>query len=492
MLTHLPVLVVLAPLLAAPVAALMRGSFAPWALATLVSWFSLVCSLLLMAQVGETGVITYSMGGWEAPWGIEYRIDFANALVLVLITGLASIVLPYARLSVRHEIGDERSPMFYSAMLLLVLGLCGMTATGDAFNIFVFLEISSLATYTLLAMGKDRRALTSSFSYLVMGTIGGTFYLIGVGFLYVMTGTLNIADLAERLPALSESATVRTGFAFIVTGICLKLALFPLHLWLPNAYTYAPSSVTALLGATATKVAVYILIRMIFSVFGVEFSFVTIPLSDVLVPLAIVGLLSASSVSIMQPNIKRMLAYSSVAQISYIVLGIGMGTAMGLTAALLHLFNHGVMKAALFMALGAVSYQMGGTDLKHMNGLAKTMPLTFWAFVIGGLSLIGVPLTVGFVSKWHLVLAAMELGWWPVVVVILIGSILAVIYIGRVVEAGFFKEPEDSTRREAPLGLLIPLWILVIANIWLGIDTRLTVDIAEAAAAQLMAGGIVQ
>ncbi len=491
MLMHLPVLVVLAPLLGAPVVALLRGTMWPWLLSTLISWFALFCSVMLLMQVQEQDVIIYTMGGWEAPWGIEYRIDFANALLLVLITGLASVVLPYARLSVEQEIGKERAPMFYAALLLLTLGLCGIAATGDAFNVFVFLEISSLATYTLIAMGRDRRALTASFSYLIMGTIGATFYLIGIGFLYVMTGTLNMIDLAERLPAINESSTVRTAFAFIVTGICLKLALFPLHLWLPNAYTYSPSAVTALLGATATKVAVYVLMRFVFTIFGVDFSFGMEPLAEVLIPLAVIGLISASTVSISQPNIKRMLAYSSVAQIGYIVLGLAMGTAMGLTASLLHVFNHGLMKGALFMVLGAVAYRMGGTDIQNMKGLAKTMPLTFWAFVFGGLSLIGVPLTVGFVSKWHLILAAIELGWWPIVVVILIGSMLAVVYVGRVVEAGFFGEPDDSTRREAPAGLLIPIWVLIFANIYFGIDTRLTVDIAEAAAAQLMAGGII-
>ena len=230
--------------------------------------------------------------------------------------------------------------------------------------------------------------------------------------------------------------------------------------------------------------------RFVFTIFGVDFSFGMEPLAEVLIPLSVIGILSASTVSVTQPNIKRMLAYSSVAQIGYIVLGLAMGTAMGLTAALLHMFNHGLMKGALFMAMGAVAYRMGGTEISDMKGLAKTMPLTFWAFVLGGLSLIGVPLTVGFVSKWHLILAALELGWWPIVIVILAGSMLAVLYVGRVIEAGFFGQPADTTRREAPMGMLVPLWILVIANIWFGIDTRLTVDIAEAAAAQLMAGGV--
>ena len=489
MLAHLPVLIVVAPLLAAPFAALMRGNLWPWLLATLTCWFTLVCSLLLLNQVIEVGVVSYAMGGWDAPWGIEYRIDFTNAMLLVLITGLASVVLPYSRLSVEHEIGSERAPLFYAVIMLLTLGLLGISSTGDAFNVFVFLEISSLSTYALIAMGKDRRALTASFQYLIMGTIGATFYLIGVGFLYVMTGTLNMVDLAERLPAISESSTVRTAFALIVTGICLKLSLFPLHLWLPNAYTYSPSAVTSLLGATATKVAVYVLIRFVFTIFGESFSFGQEPLAEVLIPLAIIGLLSASTVSIGQMDVKRMLAYSSVAQISYIVLGIAMGTALGLTAALIHLFNHALIKGALFMTLGAVAYRMGSTNIADMQGLAKTMPLTFWAFVLGGLSLIGVPATVGFVSKWYLMLAAFELGWWPVVVVILLGSILAMIYIGRVIEAGLFGEAADPTNREAPLGLLIPIWVLIVAYIYFGLDTRLTVGIAEQAVLQLMGGG---
>jgi len=489
---QLPVLIVLLPLLAAPIMVLMRGAHWPWLLATLVSWGTFLCAILLLIQVVNEGTVSYAMGGWEPPWGIEYRIDFVNALLLLLLTGIASVVMPYARQSVESEVGPEKAPMFYATLMMLAIGLCGITASGDAFNIFVFLEISSLATYALIAMGRDRRALTASFSYLIMGTIGATFYLIGVGFLYVMTGTLNLADLAERLPEIQDSATVRTAFAFIVTGVALKLALFPLHLWLPNAYTYAPSAVTALLGATATKVAVYVMVRFIYSVFGAEFSFGELPLTEVMLPLAVVGLLSASSVSIAQPNIKRMLAYSSVAQIGYIVLGFSMATAAGLTASLLHVFNHAVIKAALFMALGAVAFRIGGTTLDDMRGLRHTMPWTFWAFILGGLSLIGVPLTVGFVSKWHLILAAAELGWWPIIIVILAGSMLALVYIGRVVEAGWFGEPKVSGRNEAPLGMLIPLWILIFANFYLGIDTRLTVGIAEMAVDQLMNGGLSQ
>jgi len=476
-------------MLGAAVAALLPPGRLPWLWATAISWFMLYAAVVLAAQAMDLGVLSYWMGGWEPPFGIEYRLDPANALLALLIALLAAVVLPYAGRSLAAEVPQEKSPYLYAALLLFLAGQMGIAVTGDAFNVFVFLEISSLATYALIGMGRNRRALTASFSYLIMGTVGATFFLIGVGLLYAMTGTLNMADLAARIPEVAESRTVHTAFAFIVIGICLKLALFPLHLWLPNAYTYAPSAVTALMAATATKVAIYVLVRFIYTVFGPAFSFGDMPLAYLLVPLAVVGLLSTSVVAIGQDKIKRMLAYSSVAQIGYMVLGIGMATTAGLTAALLHVFNHALMKGALFMALGCIALRFGTSQLAVFRGLGRRMPWTMAAFVAGGLSLIGVPLTVGFISKWYLVLAAIELGWWPIVAVIIIGSLLAIIYIWRVVEVAYLQAPDDDTRCEAPLSLLLPTWALVLANFWFGIDTRVTVGMAERAAALLTGAG---
>ena len=220
-------------------------------------------------------------------------------------------------------------------------------------------------------MGSDRRALTSAFSYLIMGSVGATFIVIGIGLLYAMTGTLNIADLAARVPAVSGSRTIPVAFAFLTVGVSLKLALFPLHLWLPNAYTYAPSTVSAVVASTATKVAVYMLLRFFFTIFGVAFAFEVMNLDAVLVPLALVAAVATSVVAIFQSNVKRLLAYSSLAQIGYIVLGISFGTATGLTAGILHLFNHALMKGALFMALGCVFYRLGTVEIESMDGLGR-------------------------------------------------------------------------------------------------------------------------
>lgn len=487
MIAHLPILQVIIPLLAAPICLLLNRSKLVWLFTLLVSALAFSISILLLQQVMSSGVISYELGGWQAPWGIEYRIDNLNAFLLLIISGISTVVLVAAQTSIEKEIPKDKHVYFYVLYLLSLTGMMGIVATGDAFNVFVFLEISSLSAYALIAMGNKRQALWASYQYLIMGTIGATFILIGIGLMYQMTGTLNMEDLSQRLPEVAQTRTVFVSFVFVIVGVCLKLAMFPLHLWLPNAYAYAPSIVTAFFAATATKVAVYLLIRFTFSVFGLSFSFTTIPLQTLFMALGLIGIFVASTTAIYQSNVKHLFAYSSIAQIGYMIVGFSLSTVAGLTATLLHMFNHALMKGAIFLALAAVVYRVGNVELKSFRGLGRQMPLTMAAIVIGGLSLIGVPLTVGFVSKWYLLTALVEQGWWPIAVLILLGSMLAVVYVWRVIEVAYFKEPLDPNIKvkEAPMSFLIPIWTLVIANIYFGIDTRLSVQVAEAAAQSL-------
>ncbi|MDX1490704.1 MAG: monovalent cation/H+ antiporter subunit D family protein [Pseudohongiellaceae bacterium] len=490
MLAHLPVLHVLIPLMTAPACLILRRRELVWFFALLAALLSFAVSLGLLMQVVESGPITYEFGGWEAPWGIEYRIDLLNAPLLVLVSGISAVVLVAARSSIEAEIPKDRHLMFYIAWLLCMSGLLGILATGDAFNVFVFLEISSLSAYTLIALGKNRKSLWASYQYLIAGTIGATFILIGIGLMYMMTGTLNMADLAQRLPEVSSSRTVFTAFAFFIVGVCLKLALFPLHVWLPNAYAYAPSVVTAFLAATATKVAIYILIRFKYGIFGFDFAFSSLPLQTIFLALGLAGIFAASIAAIYQDNLKKLFAYSSVAQIGYLIVGLGLANETGLMATLLHMLNHGLMKGALFLALAAVVMRLGEANLSQMHGLASRMPWTMAALLIGGLSLIGVPLTVGFISKWYLVSAAIEHAWWPVAGLILLGSLLSVIYVWKIIETVYFKPANDNTAQvqEAPISILAPTWLLVAANIYFGINTELTVGVTKMAAASTFGG----
>jgi len=488
---HLPALQVVIPLVSAPICALLGRDRIAWAFTLVVSWAVLAIALLLLTQVMANGTISYAIGGWVAPWGIEYRVDAAGAFVLLIVAIIGSVVIPFAAASVREEIPPERIPLFYCCYLLCLTGLLGIAITGDAFNLFVFLEISSLSSYVLISLGRDRRALTAAFQYLIMGTIGATFILIAVGLLYMMTGTLNMVDLAERLPRVATTRTVVVAFAFLTVGASLKLALFPLHLWLPNAYTYAPSVISAFLAATATKVGVYVLLRFFFSVFGASFSFEVMRAGEMLLVLAVTAMLVGSTIAIFQENIKRMLAYSSIAQIGYMILGVSLASVTGITAGLIHLFNHALMKGALFLALGCIFLRIGSVHIRDMEGIAKTMPLTMAAFVAGGLSLIGVPLTSGFISKWYLVQSALEQDIWPVAFLILASSLIAVVYVWRVVEAAYFRPPGPHAREatEAPAVMLVPAWILIGANIYFGIDARMTSTVARRAAETLLGAG---
>lgn len=485
---HLPALQIVLPLVAAPVCLVLRPPRLLWPFVVASGWGTLALAGLLLQQVLADGPISYALGGWSAPWGIEYRVDVLNAYLILLVALIGAVVLTYAPASAASEIEAERRPYFCALFLLCLAGLLGIAITGDAFNVFVFMEISSLSAYGLISLGRDRRALMATYNYLILGTIGATFILIGIGLMYAMTGTLNMADLAVRIKAVADTRTIEVAFAFICVGFTLKMALFPLHFWLPNAYTYAPSAVTAFIAATATKIAVYAFLRFAFAIFGAAFAFETMHLDVLLLPLVLLGIFVASAVAVYQADLKRLLAYSSVAQIGYAMLGISLGSATGLTAGIVHLFNHALMKAALFLAAGCIVLRVQSLQLADLSGLGKRLPLTSCAFVLAGLGLVGMPFTVGFISKWYLVLGALERGWWPVAALVALSSLLALAYIWRFVEVAYFRPvpKEAAPVAEAPLSMQIPLWLLIALAIGLGVQTSLTAGIARQAAHYLL------
>ena len=485
---QLPILQILVPFVSAPLIVFIGNRTIAWWITFLASLISLLISINLLLLVNDGSIISYHIGGWAPPIGIEYRVDVLNAFVLVLITLISTIVAPYAYKSVGNEIPKEHHTLFYAAYLLCVTGLMGVVITGDVFNVFVFLEISSLASYVLISLGshRDKRALTSAFNYLIIGTIGATFFVIGIGLLYMVTGTLNMIDMAGLLEGKSSSSTVRSAFAFIIVGVGLKLAIYPLHIWLPKAYTFAPSFITAFLAATATKVAIYILLRFMFTIFRPSFLEELNVLNFVILPLSIAAMIIASMIAIFQKDFKGLLAYSSIAQVGYILLGISIMSESGLTAAIIHLFNHGITKVALFMVAGAYVIKRGGSLLTNLQGAGFTMPWTSAATVVGCLSLIGVPGTAGFISKWILVEAAIENGKWPLAIVIVFSSLLAVVYCGRLIETLYFKNGNDETVvNEAPLTMLISIWIVSLACIYFGLSTDITISVSDLAAKML-------
>ena len=494
---NLPVLQVILPMLAAPLCVVVHNRRVTWWAALAVAWASFANSVVLARKVFLEGPVSYYLGGWEPPWGIGLHIDELNAFVLCLVSGICAVVLVAAPRSFDTEFDTRRHHLAYAAYLLCMTGLMGIASAGDAFNVFVFLEISSLSSYGLIAMGPSRRSLTSALRYLIVGTLGGTFILLGVGLLYMSTGTLNLVDLAERIPQSDGHRTILVAMVFIIVGACIKLALFPLHGWLADAYMFAPSVVTAFLAATATKVAFYVLARFLFSVFGFGTSVGRFHFEWLLLALALVAMVYGAAAAIFENDVKRMLAFSSLSQIGYMVVGLSLVTKSGVTGGIVHLVNHGLMKCGLFLAVAAMVLRFGSrvvasTRLEDLKGLGKTMPFTSAAFLVGGLSMIGVPATVGFVSKWYLVLGAFEAGKWWVAALILFSSALAIAYVWRVVEVFYFSEPtgDCADAGEAPWWVLGPAWTLVAASVVFGVWTEPTLSLASAAADVLLSGGV--
>ena len=486
--SQLAILQVIIPLIAAPLCVLIRVDRYAWLFTVLVTWIIFGIVSYLLFAVLNNGQITYEIGGWLPPFGIEYRLDSLNTFLMLLISASAAIMLPFVGKSINQEIEKNRRHFFYAMFLLTYTGLMGIVSTADIFNVYVFLEISSLGSYVLIGLGRKRQSLKTAYRYLIQGTIGATFILIGIGFLYSVTGTLNMADLAVRLDPIIDSRPVVAGIAIITVGILIKLALFPLHLWLPGAYTYAPSVVSAFLAMVSTKVAAYLLIRLNYSVFGISTRLEDFHLSEALLSLSLVAILVGSIGAILQKDAKRLLAMSSIAQIGYIVVGISIPTVTALSCGIIHIFNHGLIKGGMFLAIACIIYRVGGSELSKLKGLGSRMPFSSAAIVIGGLGLIGIPGTSGFISKWYLVNSTLETNLWPASVVILLGSLIAIIYVGRLIEILYFASPDNSESKinEAPITLLIPVWIFLIASIYFGLHTDLTVGVAEKAAILLL------
>ncbi len=433
-----------------------------------------ILSVAIFKRVFMAGSIRYRLGGWPPPWGIEFHVDHLGAFMLVVVTGLSLLAAIYAQRPVQAELPD-RGALFWCLYLLLVTGLIGIIVTGDVFNLFVLLEVVSLTSYALVGIG-SRHALFASFRYLIIGTIGASFYLIGVGYLYAMTGTLNMADLSTLLPPLYATRPVQTAFVFIVIGFAIKIALFPLHAWQPDAYTYAPSAVSLIISTAVAKTATYALIRLIFSVFTLKFINGFLPVFDLLCWTAALAMLAGSIFAIRQDNFKRMLAYSSIANVGYIVLAIGLApaTSQGLNPAVMHILNHAVIKGCMFMAACAFIYRFDWWDIRRFEGLGRRMPWTCFALLLAILAMIGMPPSAGFVTKWVLILAVLEAGKYQFIAVIFVSTLLMIVYFWRLIEIMYIRPtPGDRTAegfiQEAPASMLVPCMTLGILTFAIGI-----------------------
>ncbi|MCM2286335.1 MAG: monovalent cation/H+ antiporter subunit D family protein [Desulfobacula sp.] len=460
-----PALIVVAPFVTGLLAGLFvwiekRLSY-PIVLAGLfISSFSAVQVLI---RVMESGPIQYKMGGWSPPIGIEYRIDLLNAMVLCLVSGIAFLNLIASYRSAEKEIGDRVSS-YYTVYNLFLTGLLGVTITGDLFNLYVLIEITSLTSYAQVAMGDRDRGPLASLNYIFIGVIGASFYLLGVGYLYMYTGSLNMADVAVLIKGSQGSSTVLVAFILCILGIWIKMALFPFHVWLPNAYTYSPVIFARVVAPLMTKVMVYIMLRLMITVFGYDYIFNTLNLSDAVVWLATIAVLAGGVMALAQKNLKKMLTYIIVSEIGYMVGGAWMGNQLGMTGAILHILNDALMTFALFLAVGNMVYRIDRVDITDLKGLFGKMPWTMAGFVLAAFSIVGVPPTCGFFSKWYLILGAMEKGAYHFAAALIISSLICAVLFFKVFEICFFESGSHGhdhsshgpvAIEEAPVSMLI-------------------------------------
>lgn len=476
---HYPALLVIVPLLAALIISaagwLRKQLCYPIAIVALsVSAYS---SVGLLLRVLQEGVVHYRLGGWAPPWGIAYYVDHLNGLILPVVAVVALVNLIASQKSIAREF-PEKIGAFYTLYVLMVTGLLGIVVTGDVFNLYVLLEIAALTGYGLLAMGEDRAPL-ATLNYLYMGTIGACFYLLGVGYLYIVTGSLNMADIATILPPLYQSKAVLAAFIICMVGVWVKMAFFPLHAWLPNAYTYAPSVSSSLIAPLVTKVMIYVMIRLMLSVFTPQYVFATLSIADPIVWLAVIAITMGAILALTARNLKKMLTYVIIAEVGYMVGGAWLGNRAGMTGAILHIVNDALMTLCVFLVAGNIVYKVKGYAFDDLKGLFRRMPFTMGAFVIGALSIIGVPPTCGFFSKWYLINGAIEAGHYGFMVALLFSSLINVVLFFRVIEIGYYEPFSDhhghgshfESIDEAPLSMLIPLLITAAGLVVVGLYT---------------------
>jgi len=489
---HFPIFMITLPILGAvllPFLGYLRQKWVPWA-AALPLTASTVLGILLIGRIPADGYLSYHMGNWEPPWGIEVRVDYFGLFMMLTVCGITLLALIFSRRHIAKEVTGGRLTAYYVLFLLMSGAMLGFVATGDIFNLFVFMEILALSSYALVAITGNRNAVRAAFKYLLMGAPSSILVLMAIGFLYSATGSLNMADLAGRIADSGYSEVLIVSFILFVIGFGVKAALFPLHVWLPDAHSIAPSPISALLSGLLVEVSAFAILRITLSVFTSGADNLIGATLDAVGILAAAAVLFGGIMAIIQKDLKMMIAYSSVSHIGYIFLGITTMNAEGLTGAMYHMLDHGLAKACLFLCAGAFIYVKGYRRIDELKGAWRQMPWTCFAFALASLSVIGIPPTAGFISKWYLILGNIEAGNYLYVVILLTGSILAAVYCFRIIYYMFFQTGkegawEDSTH-DAPVSMLSPVWVLSAGTLFFGVFSYLLIPSLLKAAQNLL------
>jgi len=491
--SHWLPIVVLLPLVGAalaPAVARISRQIVPWWSLGIMTATSAV-GLLLILRVAQFGPFSYVPGAWDAPWGIELRFDEFSAFIsVVCLIGWMAILFSVKYVEWLPEMPPERSPYYYTLLLLNLGGMIGFSVTGDLFNLFVFLEILSLSGYALVAVGGEKLAEMAAFKYLLIGAIASVLVLLGTALLFSVTGTLNMADVTSQLAGYTGSLTpVAAALALMSVGFLTKAALFPLHVWLPDAHSIAPTPINAVSSGLSVKIGLVGMLRL-YQIFYGSGVIDLAGLNQVLLWLGAIAILVGAFFALYQDDIKLMLAYSTISNIGYIVLGYGLASNYGVMGASVHIFNHAIIKAGLFFAVGAMLYRTGYRTLTDLRGVGLSMPITVAALSVGAVSIVGIPPTAGFLCKWYIALGSIEADELFFGFVLIFGALFIFIYYIRMVNAFYFKPAiHDEVRyaKEAPLSMLIPILTMASLCLIMGMLGRIPLTFIEPAVLRMLA-----
>ncbi len=417
------------------------------------------------------------LAGWKPPFGISLVYGPLAAYLTALITLMGFVIWVYSYKFIIREPIEK----YYMLFMLLITGSTGIVLTGDIFNMFVFLEITAIAAYSLTAFLRDKDGAEAAFKYLLIGSFASSFFLLAVMLLYASTGTLNMAEIASKIDSVAMSTRVLILILFLV-GLGIEAELFPLNGWAPDAYSQAPSPIGAIFGGIVVKAAIYALMRLVFLLFnfGEVFHFLLI--------MGIITMIVAEMSAMKQQQIKRMLAFSSIGQMGLVIIAFSVGTSDSVQAALFQMFNHAVIKALLFFAAGYLVFHSGSKKISALDGLGKDKPLTSFFFALGALAIIGLPPFAGFWSKLYILISVADAGLMTAVVLVLIASVIEAVYYLRVVSRLYFnKEVAKETEvRRTPITGLLAMGILALVIIVVGIYPDYIWNLLKPAAEELV------
>lgn len=411
--------------------------------AAVISGIGCVLSTFTAMYITKNGEFSYFPGGWTAPWGVELRADFLTVFMACIITYVSFLVIVYTRNISTPDLNVEKLHYYYSLLFLLMGSMVGISYTWDIFNLFVFMEINSITACAIISIKNKKNTIEGALKYLILSTLGSGCFLLGIALIYGITGNLNFEFIHTQLLTAAKKYPINTlvSLSFFIVGISVKSALFPLHVWLPDAHSTAPSPSSAVLSGLVLKSYVIAAIKILFLVYGIDL-IKNMPIIDFINVIASLSIIMGSVIAIVQKDLKKMLAYSSIAQIGYIYLGIGLLNRVSLSGALFHVLSHSITKANLFLAAGNIIKKSGVRNISQLKGLGNKMPLTLGAFTISSLSMVGLPLLSGFHSKWLLGLGSLNAGKPFYLIVILVSSLLNAGYYLPIVISAFFKKPE--------------------------------------------------